>query len=100
MQAIKNEHGQIIYYIDWQKKRTPAKEVFNNIMAIQADGLKHWSERLNATVYIALLEAVLKSNKGLTPETHNAYDCIKRGQSLDTFIDNWRPGKPINEIYW
>lgn len=100
MQAIKNEAGQIIYYMDWQMNRTPAKDVFNNILSIQGEQIKEWKPKLNSKLYKDLILAVTIANQGLTPETHNAYDCIKRGCQISSFINNWKPGKKLSEIYW
>lgn len=95
--VIKN--GVITHYEEWNGQKHGAEEVFKQILKVQKQQLSEWREKLSNECFDDLQTAVYLKNEGMTAETHNAYN-IKRGTDLDNFIANWRPGKPINEIYW
>lgn len=98
-------NGAIIYELKnqcpgWETRFSKPNEfsvymTIGDMLEIQKEHLSQWRLRLNDTVYNALEAACLESNKGQI----EPYE-IKRGQSLDTFIANWRPNRAIKDIYW
>lgn len=64
-------------------------------LQIQTENLANWKLKLNTECYNALELVALASNKDVT----DPYE-IKRGQPLDTFVANWKPGRDPFSIYF
>jgi len=68
---------------------TSTKFTYTDALAIQREHLAQWRLKLNAECYTDLIDHVAKVNK--RQGNTNPYD-VFRGQDIDTFIANWKPG--------